>query len=68
MPNQIDYKYQFVYLQKSLFHSFFQNKVVLLTSPTNQIESEMANNTTATFDKLACTDYVDFGKCLDRFA
>ena len=24
-------------------------------------------NTTATLDKLACTDYVDFGKCQDRF-
>ena len=27
----------------------------------------MAYNTTATWDKLACTDYVDFGKCQDRF-
>ena len=27
----------------------------------------MAYNTTATVDKLACTDYVDFGKCQDRF-
>ena len=27
----------------------------------------MAFNTTATLDKLACTDYVDFGKCQDRF-
>ena len=27
----------------------------------------MAYNTTATLDKLACTDYVDFGKCRDRF-
>ena len=27
----------------------------------------MAYNTTATLDKLACTDYVDFGKCKDRF-
>ena len=27
----------------------------------------MAYNTTATLDKLACTDYVDFGKCQDRF-
>ena len=26
----------------------------------------MAYNTTATLDKLACTDYVDFGKCQDR--
>ena len=27
----------------------------------------MAHNTTASLDKLACTDYVDFGKCQDRF-
>ena len=27
----------------------------------------MAYNTPETLDKLACTDYVDFGKCQDRF-
>ena len=27
----------------------------------------MAYNTTATLDKLTCTDYVDFVKCQDRF-
>ena len=27
----------------------------------------MALNNTETLDKLACTDYVDFGKCQDRF-
>ena len=27
----------------------------------------MAYNTTATLDKLTCTDYVDFGKSSDRF-
>ena len=27
----------------------------------------MAYNTTATLDILACTDYVDFGECQDRF-
>ena len=27
----------------------------------------MAYNTTASLDKLTCTDYVDFGKCEDRF-
>ena len=27
----------------------------------------MAYNTTASLDKLICTDYVDFGKCQDRF-
>ena len=67
MLNQIDYKYQFVHLQKSLFLSFLYNEVVLLTSPNNKIESEVAYNTTASLDKVACTDYVDFGKCQDRF-
>ena len=27
----------------------------------------MSYNTTASLDKLTCTDYVDFGKCQDRF-
>ena len=27
----------------------------------------MAYNTTASLDKLTCTDYVEFGKSLDRF-
>ena len=27
----------------------------------------MAYNTTASLDKLTCTDYVEFGKCQDRF-
>ena len=27
----------------------------------------MTYNTTASLDKLTCTDYVDFGKCQDRF-
>ena len=27
----------------------------------------MAQNTTAFLDKLACSDYVEFGKCQDRF-
>ena len=27
----------------------------------------MAYKTTATLDTMACTDYVDFGKCQDRF-
>ena len=27
----------------------------------------MVYNTTASLDKLTCTDYVDFGKCQDRF-
>ena len=29
--------------------------------------SPMAYNTTASLDKVTCTDYVDFGNCQDRF-
>ena len=69
MPNQIDDKCQFVHLQKSLFHFFLQNKVVLLLliSPNNKFESEMSLKTTAILDTLACNDYVDFRKCQDKF-
>ena len=68
MPNQIDYKYQFVFFPKIII-SFFSLKLFFfsLLRTTTTIESEMAYNTTATLDKLACTDYVDFGKCQDRF-
>ena len=47
-----------------LFFSFFS---IFLTSPNNKNESEMAYITTATLHKLACNDYVDFGKCQERF-
>ena len=69
MPKQIDYKKHFVDLQKLLFHSFLQKRVVLLllTSPNNKNDCETTYNTTATLDELACTNYVDFGKCQDRF-
>ena len=53
---------------KKNFHFFHWNEVVvlLLTSPNNKNKSENAYNTTATLDKLACTDYVDFGHCQER--
>ena len=38
-----------------------------MTFANNKIESEVAYNTTATFENLACTNYVEFGKCQDRF-
>ena len=58
-----------LFISKNLFfHFFLQNKValLLLTSANNKTESEMAYNTAATMDNLACTDYVDFSKCHDR--
>ena len=44
------------------------SKVNSLLSATNILSrSPMACNTTASLDKLTCTDYVDFGKSSDRF-
>ena len=39
----------------------------LLSATSILSRSPMAFNTTETLDKLACTDYVDFGKSQDRF-
>ena len=47
---------------------FFIHKSKSLLSATSILSrSLMAHNTTAYLDKLACTDYVDFAKCQDRF-
>ena len=44
------------------------SKINSLLSATSILSlSPMAYNTTASLDKLACTDYVDFGKSQDRF-
>ena len=68
MPRQFLYKNQFVFFPKLNLPLFSLVKVVLLlTSPNNKIKSEMTYNTTVTLDKLACTDYMDFGKCQERF-
>ena len=39
----------------------------LLSATIDLSRSPMAYNTTASLDKLICTDYVDFGKSQDRF-
>ena len=47
---------------------FSFSKINSLCSATSiQSCSPMAYNTTETLDKLACTNYVDFGKSQDRF-
>ena len=47
---------------------FLFSKIKSLLSATSILSrSPMAYNTTETLDKLTCTDYVDFGKCQDRF-
>ena len=44
------------------------SKINSLLSATSILSrSPMAYNTTETLEKLACTDYVDLGKCQDRF-
>ena len=44
------------------------SKINSLPSATSILSrSPMAYNTTASLDKLVCTDYVDFGKSQDRF-
>ena len=53
-------------LQNHSLLSFHKNKS--LPSATSIISrSPVAYHTTASFDKLTCTDYVDFGNCQDRF-
>ena len=47
--------------------TFFPKNKSLLSATSIPSRSPMAYNTTASLDKLTCTDYVDFGKCQDRF-
>ena len=47
--------------------TFFHKSKSLLPATSILYRSPMAYNTTASLDKLTCTDYVDFGKCQDRF-
>ena len=50
------------------FFNFHSEKQITSFSHQYSISfiSPMAYNTTASLDKLTCTDYVDFGKCQDR--
>ena len=47
--------------------TFVHKNHSLLSATSILSRSPMAYNTTALLDKLTCTDYVDFGKCQDRF-
>ena len=46
--------------------SFINKNKSLLSATSIQSRSPMAYNTTS-LDKLTYTDYVDFGRCLERF-
>ena len=52
--------------QKSI-QNFHWQKNSLLSATIILSCSPMAYNTTASLDKLTCTDWVDFSKCQDRF-
>ena len=46
---------------------FFHKNKSLLSATSLLSRSPMAYNTTASLDKLTCTEFVDFGKCQDKF-
>ena len=46
---------------------FIHKNKSLFSATSILSRSLMAYNTTACFDKLTCSDYVDSGKCQDRF-
>ena len=47
--------------------TFIHKNKPLLSATSILSRSPMAYNTTGSLDKLFCTNYVDFGKCKDRF-
>ena len=47
--------------------TFFHKNKSLFSATSILSCSRMVYNTTASLDKLTYTDYVDFGKCQDRF-
>ena len=47
--------------------TFFHKNKSLLSATSILSCSPMVYNTTASLDELTYTDYVDFGKCQDRF-
>ena len=60
------YKSNEMHLRNHALNSIDKNKS-LLSATSFLYRSPMAYNTTASLDKLTCTDYVDFGKCQDKF-
>ena len=46
--------------------TFIHKSKSLLSATSNLSRSPMSYNTTASLDKLTCTDYKEFGKCQDR--
>ena len=55
------------YISQMIVQLSFSKISSLLSATSILSRSPMAYNTTASLDKLACTDHVDFGKCQDRY-
>ena len=55
------------YISQIIVQLSFSNVNSFLSATSILSRSRMAYNTTASLDKLACTDYLDFGKSQDRF-
>ena len=49
------------------FLTFVDTNKSLISATSFLSRSPMAYNITASLDKLTCTDYMDSGKCQDRF-
>ena len=47
--------------------TFFHKNKSFLSATSILSRSPMVYNTTASLEKLTCSDYMDFGKCQDRF-
>ena len=54
-------------MQLKIILTFFHKNKSLPSSTSILTHSLMTYNITASLDKLTFTDYVDFGKCQDRF-
>ena len=68
MSRDNDQKHEYISNEMQLqIHSFFHKNKSLFSATSILSGSPMAYNSSASLDKLTCTDYVDFGKCQDRF-
>ena len=70
MSRDNDQKHEYISIQMELQNhslTFIHQNKSLLSATSILSCSPMTYNTTASLDKLTCTDYVDFGKCQDRF-
>ena len=55
------------YTSQNIVQLYFSKINSLLSATSILSRSFMAYNYTENMNKLTCTDYVDFGKCHDRF-